>query len=93
MVAYAANAEMSCFLALGWPFPCNVLDLYVETIAEHQRPRRSSGHRKDGPACYAALELHGLPAPPIDTKTDMRRLILEKNGNYTEDEWRAHRRL
>ena len=33
MVAYAANAELSCFLALGWPFPCNVLDLYVETIA------------------------------------------------------------
>jgi DNA polymerase I len=33
IVAYAANAEMSCFLALGWPFPVNILDLYVETIA------------------------------------------------------------
>ena len=33
MVAYAANAEFSCFLALAWPLPVNVLDLYVETIA------------------------------------------------------------
>ncbi len=33
IVAYAANAEMSCFLVLGWPFPVNILDLYVETIA------------------------------------------------------------
>jgi hypothetical protein len=33
IVAYAANAEMSCFLVLGWPFPANILDLYVETIA------------------------------------------------------------
>ena len=32
-VAYAANAELSRFLALGWPFPRNVLDAYVETIA------------------------------------------------------------
>jgi DNA polymerase I len=32
MVAYAANAELSCFLTLNWPFPCNVLDVYVETI-------------------------------------------------------------
>jgi hypothetical protein len=33
IVAYAANAEMSCFLALGWPLPVNILDPYVETIA------------------------------------------------------------
>lgn len=32
IVAYAANAEISCFLALGWPFPVNILDLYVEII-------------------------------------------------------------
>ena len=33
IVAYAANAEMSCFLVLGWLFPVNILDPYVETIA------------------------------------------------------------
>jgi hypothetical protein len=32
MVAFASNAELQCFLALGWPFPTNVLDPYVENI-------------------------------------------------------------
>lgn len=30
LVAYYASAEMNCFLALGWPMPINLLDLYVE---------------------------------------------------------------
>ena len=30
MVAYAAQAELGCFLALGWPLPMHVLDLYAE---------------------------------------------------------------
>jgi len=49
MVAYAANAELSCFLMLGWPFPCHVLDAYVETIGVStswmrplRRPNRKS---------------------------------------------------
>ena len=29
-VAYYASAEIGCFLALGWPTPVNVLDLFVE---------------------------------------------------------------
>ena len=29
-VAYYASAEISCHLALGWPIPGNILDLYVE---------------------------------------------------------------
>src|SRR5690348_9863374 len=29
-VAYYASAEMGCHLALGWPLPVNLLDLYVE---------------------------------------------------------------
>jgi hypothetical protein len=28
LVAFAAKAELSCFLALGWPFPPQVLDLF-----------------------------------------------------------------
>jgi hypothetical protein len=32
MVAFASNAELQCFLALGWPFPTYVLDPYVESI-------------------------------------------------------------
>jgi len=30
LVAYYAPAELSCFLALGWPMPARVLDLYAE---------------------------------------------------------------
>jgi hypothetical protein len=29
-VAYYASAEIGCHLALGWPIPANILDLYVE---------------------------------------------------------------
>lgn len=29
-VAYYASAEMGCHLALGWPLPVNVLDLFTE---------------------------------------------------------------
>lgn len=29
-VAYYASAESSCFLALGWPQPVNVIDLFAE---------------------------------------------------------------
>jgi len=30
LVAYYASAELGCHLALGWPLPANVLDLYAE---------------------------------------------------------------
>src|SRR5215212_1533079 len=30
IVAYYAPAEIGCFLALGWPVPTRVIDLYVE---------------------------------------------------------------
>src|SRR5262245_9405077 len=33
VVAYAAAAEMTCFLKLGWPFPIYVLDLYTAYLA------------------------------------------------------------
>ena len=29
-VAYYASAEMGCFLALGWPLPTRMLDLFTE---------------------------------------------------------------
>ena len=86
LVTFAANAEMSCFLALGWPFPINVLDLYVETIAAING-RTDIWPQKGRPGLLAALELHGLPAPSADTKTDMRRLILD-HTDYTPEQWR-----
>ena len=78
---------MSCFLALGWPFPINVLDLYVETIATING-RTDIWPQKGRPGLLAALKLHELPAPSADTKTDMRRLILD-HTDYTAEQWRA----
>src|SRR5262249_43624327 len=30
LVAYYSSAEWNCHLALGWPLPCRILDLYSE---------------------------------------------------------------
>ena len=40
-VAYAASAEMRCFLSLGWPMPANILDLYIEYRAHTNCDSRS----------------------------------------------------
>jgi DNA polymerase-1 len=89
-VAYAASAELSCFLALGWPFPKNVLDAYVETIAAING-NTLIWPAKKRPGLLSALELYGLPAA-MDTeeKERMRRLILERS-DYREDERREIR--
>jgi DNA polymerase-1 len=89
MVAYAANAELSCFLKLEWPFPCNILDLYVETIAGING-RTDIWPLKKRPNLYEALDLHGLPAPPIEHKDAIRDLIIRKAeyADYTPEEWR-----
>jgi hypothetical protein len=86
-VAYAANAELSCFLALGWSFPKNVLDAYVETIAAING-NTAVWAQKKRPSLLEALELFGLAAG-MDTqeKERMRRLILE-HSDYTNEQQR-----
>jgi DNA polymerase I len=75
MVAYAANAELSCFLALGWEFPCNVLDAYVENVAVING-RTDIWPSKGRPNLLAALELWDLPSRSKAYKDEMRDLIL-----------------
>ena len=54
-VAYMASAELGCFLALGWPMPVNVLDLYVEfRCSTNGRPVPS------GNGLLGALPYHGI---------------------------------
>jgi hypothetical protein len=86
MIAYAANAELSCFLALGWPFPVNVLDAYVETCAAingntHIWPQ------KKRPKLPEALQLFGLEGMSVETKEQMRDMILQ-NTDYTPQQKR-----
>ncbi|MEI6559499.1 MAG: DNA polymerase [Rhodospirillaceae bacterium] len=70
-VAYFASAEMSCHLALGWPTPDRLLDLFVEFRAS------TNGHSTPaGQGLLGALVAHGLDAIAADEKHDMRQLIM-----------------
>ena len=55
-VSYLASAELRCFIELGWPFPDNVLDAFVEHRAltnGHRLPTKND--------LLGALALRGLP--------------------------------
>lgn len=70
-VAYYASAEMSCFLALGWPMPVNVLDLFISFR------RQTNGRRVPaGNGLLGALAYFGLDSLAADEKTAMRDLVL-----------------
>jgi hypothetical protein len=83
MVAYFASAELSCFLALGWPFPANVLDPYVEF-----------SNRTNGLPCpygrglLGALAYYGLPSIECVEKEEMRQLAM-RGGPFTASEVEA----
>lgn len=79
-VAYYASAEMGCFLALGWPTPVNVLDLFIEF-------RRKTNGRATvaGNGLLGALAYHGLDSLSCDEKTAMRDLVL-RGGPWTPSE-------
>src|SRR6516225_3904055 len=92
MVAFASNAELACFLALGWPFPTNVLDPYVENIVTINGntavwPPADEKKRKGRPGLLDSLKLHDLPARPQEHKDRMRDMILD-NEDYTPEQRR-----
>src|SRR5262252_1853018 len=58
-VCYAATAELSCHLALGWPMPACILDLHVE-FALQLNGRKP--YLKGSRTLLAALAHYGLPA-------------------------------
>ena len=70
-VAYYASAEMDCFLALGWPLPNHVLDLFAEfrCLTNGLRPAHGSG-------LLGALMHYGLPTIGGEQKDAMRELVL-----------------
>jgi hypothetical protein len=80
-VAFAASAELSCHLALSWPFPEYILDLWVEFRAW------TNGllHTGSGDSLLAVLEYFNLGGVTAYEKTDMRRLAM-RGGTYTEAE-------
>ena len=82
-VAYYAPAELSCFLALGWPLPARMLDLYVEFRAETNGLALPIGR-----SLLGALSFHGIPGITSDEKKSMRDLVL-RGGPWTESERRG----
>jgi DNA polymerase-1 len=80
VVAYYASAEMGCHLALGWPLPTNLLDLYVEfRNLTNGRPTLC------GAGLLGALAWFGLPAIEAAQKESMRALA-ERGGPWSDAE-------
>jgi hypothetical protein len=77
VVAYYASAEMACFLALGWPMPACLLDLFAEfRVLTNGRPL------EHGNSLLAALFYFGLDGINAAEKEEMRQLAL-RGGDYT----------
>ena len=70
-VAYAASAEIGCFLELGWPLPVNILDLYFENRTETNGLKIPGGN-----GILGALAHRGLAHIDSNVKEAMRQLVI-----------------
>jgi DNA polymerase family A len=83
-VAYNTVAEVSCHLALGWPAPQRMLDLYTEYLA-HINAFRPKGTEPPGAKLIHALANFGLDTIGAEEKKEMIALIL-RGGPWTAEE-------
>ncbi len=79
-VAFYASAEFGCFLALNWPMPANVLDLFIEF-----RNRTNGLPTPAGSGLVGALAYFGIDHVDADEKDAMRALVLG-GGPWDDDE-------
>ena len=79
-VAYYASAELGCFLALGWPMPTRILDLFTEF-----RNLRNGLAVPAGYGLLGALTYFGLPHMSEARKDACRELVLV-GGPWSADE-------
>jgi hypothetical protein len=82
-VAYYASAEIGCHLALGWPAPQRMLDLFTE-FRNHTNGIRTTS----GASLLGALAHYGLDSIGAVEKNEMRDLIL-RGGPWTDAERQA----
>ena len=59
-VAYYAPAELSCHLALGWPTPVRILDLFAEFRCATNGLETPNGHGLIGALTYFGLDTIGV---------------------------------
>ena len=79
-VAYYDSAEIGCHLALGWPVPTRLLDLYVEF-----RNLTNGLYLPCGNGLLGALSWFGLPGIEAAHKESMRKLA-QRGGPWTLEE-------
>lgn len=79
-VSYYSTAELGCHLALRWPMPDNILDLYAEFRRHVCGLTVLSGHGLLGALAYFGL--NGLEGA---VKDEMRTLVM-RGGPYTDEE-------
>ena len=79
-VAYYASAELGCHLALGWPMPANILDLYAEF-----RTTTNGLPTPVGRGLLGALTYFGLDGIGAGEKDEMRQLAI-RGDPYSESE-------
>jgi hypothetical protein len=79
-VAYYASAEIGCHLALGWPVPQRVLDLFTEF-----RTHTNGIPTVSGAGLLGALAHYGLDSIGTVEKDEMRDLIL-RGGPWSDAE-------
>jgi hypothetical protein len=79
-VAYYASAEIGCFLALNWPLPVHILDLYAEF-----RNATNGLSLPCGAGLLGALAYYGIGAIEAAEKSEMRDLAM-RGGPFTGQE-------
>jgi hypothetical protein len=79
-VAYYASAEIGCHLALEWPVPQRVLDLFTEF-----RNHTNGVPTVSGAGLLGALAHHGLDSIGNVEKDEMRNLVV-RGGPWTHAE-------
>lgn len=81
-ISYYATAELGCHLALGWPMPARVVDLYAEFRRHVCGLAVPNGH-----GLLGALAYFGLNGLGSAIKAEMRALAV-RGGPYSEEEKR-----
>jgi DNA polymerase family A len=82
-VAFYASAELGCHLALGWPMPARILDLFTEFRCQTNGLPTVAGRGLIG-----ALAAYGLDTIGASEKDEMRNLVM-RGGPWSADEREA----
>jgi DNA polymerase-1 len=87
-VCFAAPAEWSYFLAMGWELPPTIIDLFAERMMQTCDTKETAGDRRGKrymPTLLRSMGAYGLDAMSAAEKEEMRNLIL-RGHPFTNDE-------